>query len=298
MRVPALNVHFPCDDLPLRDLAAAQLDGTDATAIDDADNCNWRVFYSTREARDSARAVFEPFARAHGLITSPLEVEDGDWARRSQAQLRAIRVGDIIVAPPWDLPAGRGTSAEAPPEDRGTRREVLIVIEPSLGFGTGHHASTRLCLRAMQALDLRSKSVIDVGTGSGVLAIAAVKLGAARVTAIDTDADAVASARENGARNEVAVDWQTADVAAAARSYLLDRHASASFDVVLANLTGAWLRRLAEPLLGLAAGAGTLVLSGLQTSERDRVFEAFAGSSRLQRKLDEEGWTAFVMVHN
>jgi ribosomal protein L11 methylase PrmA len=307
MRVPALNVHFPSDDLPLRDLAAAQLDGTDATAIDDADNCHWRVFYSTREARDSARALFEPFARAHGLTTSLLEVEDGDWARRSQAQLRAIRVGDIIVAPPWDLPLGRVTSREAPfrvtnpeapPEVRGTRPEVLIVIEPSLGFGTGHHASTRLCLRAMQALDLRGKSVIDVGTGSGVLAIAAVKLGAARVTAIDTDADAVASARKNGARNEVAVDWQTADVAAAAESYFRDRPASAPFDVVLANLTSAWLRRLAGPLLGLAGSAGTVVLSGLQTSERDRVLESFQGSSRLERQLDEEGWTGLVMVHN
>jgi ribosomal protein L11 methyltransferase len=293
---PALTLRFPHDDPAIRDLAAAEIHGTDATAIHDADDSEWRVFFPTPSSRADAETTLEPFCRTHGIAIGRIDVDDEGWARRSQAALTAVRIGDIIVAPPWDLPTGRGTSTEARPEDRGTRSEVLIVIEPSLGFGTGHHASTRLCLRAMQALDLRGKSVIDVGTGSGVLAIAAVKLGAARVTAIDTDADAVASARENGARNEVAVDWQTADVAAADRSYLRDRHASPAFDVVLANLTGAWLRRLAGPLLGLAGG--TLVLSGLQTSERDRVLESFAGSSRLERELDEEGWTAFVMVHN
>lgn len=275
MRAPALTIRFPTDDASLRDLVAAELDGTDAAAIDDADDLEWRVFYDARETREAARQTLEPFARAHELTVGSLEVEDGDWARRSQAALTAVRVGDIVVAPPWDLPR------EAP---------IVIVIEPSWGFGTGHHASTRLCLRAMQQLDLRGKSVIDVGTGSGVLAIAAVKLGAARVTAIDTDPDAVASARENGARNQVVVDWYVADVAAA------DRPSARGFDVVLANLTGAWLRRLSRSLGELASRGGTCVFAGLQTSERDRVLEAFLPSSRLEHELEEEGWSALVLT--
>jgi ribosomal protein L11 methyltransferase len=275
-RSPALTIRFATDDESLRDLLAGELDGTDAVAIDDADDLDWRVFYETPETRDAARQTLEPFARAHGITVGSIEVDDGDWARRSQARLTAVRVGDIIVAPPWDLPSARGT-----------RSEALIVIEPSMGFGTGHHASTRLCLRAMQALDLRGRSVIDVGTGSGVLAIAAVKLGASRVIAIDTDADAVACARENGARNEVRVEWQVADVAACP---------SGQCDVVLANLTGAWLRRLSAALLAKPGSGGTLVLSGLQTSERERVLEVFSGSTRLEAELDEEGWSALVLV--
>jgi ribosomal protein L11 methyltransferase len=300
---PALTVRFPSDDSSLRDHLAAEVDGTGATAIDDRSDLEWRIFYGTSDVRDAALRALDSYAREHGVTLASLEVEDEDWARRSQAQLTAVRVGDIIVAPPWDVPAlgthqapgtyqAPGTLTHQAP-GTGHQAPIVIVIEPSLGFGTGHHASTRLCLRAMQGLDLRGKSVIDVGTGSGVLAIAAAKRGASRVSAIDTDPDAVASARENGARNDVVVDWHVADVAA-----LSGRNMFPAYDVVLANLTGAWLRRLTESLLGLTGAAGVLVLSGLQTTERDRVFEPFARSSRLERELDEEGWTALVIVHN
>jgi ribosomal protein L11 methylase PrmA len=107
------------------------------------------------------------------------------------------------------------------------------------------------------------------------------------VSAIDTDADAVACARENGARNGVRVNWQVADVAA---------YPPGQCDVVLANLTGAWLRRLSAALLAKPGSGGTLVLSGLQTSERERVLEVFSGSTRLEAELDEEGWSALVLV--
>jgi ribosomal protein L11 methyltransferase len=287
----ALALRFPQDDPVIRDLVAAEIDGSDATAIHDADDHEWRVFYPSASTRDDAALHLEPFCRSHGIAISPIEVEDDDWARKSQAALTSVRVGNIIVSPPWDLPAPGTHQAPGtlPHPAPGTRHQapIVIVIEPSLGFGTGHHASTRLCLRAMQALDLRGRSVIDVGTGSGVLAIAAVRLGASRVIAIDTDRDAVACARENGARNEVLVDWQVADVAASP---------SGQFDFVLANLTGAWLRRLSGPLLGMPGRQGTFVLSGLQTSERERVLEAFVGSARLETELDEEGWSALVLV--
>jgi ribosomal protein L11 methyltransferase len=289
-----LAVRFPSDDVTLRDLVAAELDGTDAAAIDDADELEWRVFYQTREARDAARKTLGPFARTHRLTTASLELEDEDWARRSQAQLTAIRVGDIIVAPPWDLPAPGTLSHQA----RGTRHQAptVIVIEPSVGFGTGHHASTRLCLLAMQQLDLHGKSVIDVGTGSGVLAIAAVKLGAAHVAAIDADADAVGSARENAARNSVVIECRVADLAAMDRPSLRELHPSGTFDVVLANLTAAWLRRLSAPLLALAPHRGTYVLSGIQTAEKDAVLEMFVSSRQLKREAVEEGWCALVLT--
>jgi ribosomal protein L11 methyltransferase len=282
---PALMLRFPTDDPVTRELTAADIDGTGAVAIHDMGDREWRVFYQTPGARADAATALAPFAQTHGISIASIDVEDEDWARRSQAQLTAVRVGDVIVAPPWDIP----TTSARPPAP-GTPPTVII-IEPSVGFGTGHHASTRLCLQAMQQMELRGKRVIDVGTGSGVLAIVAARLGAALVTGIDADADAVGSARENAARNGVIVDLRVADVA---DLEALGPGVGATYDVVLANLTAVWLRRLSTPLLSLASQGGSLVLSGVQTSERASVTEAFS-SRRLDRELEEEGWVALVL---
>ena len=272
---PALRLRFAHEDSPARDLAAAWIDGTTAVAIDEAGDREWRVFYSNAAARSAARALLEPSCQAYGISLDDLDVDDEDWARRSQARLTAIRVGSILVAPPWDLPAS-AVDNDLP---------TVVVIEPSTGFGTGHHASTRLCLLALQRLDLAGRSVIDVGTGSGVLAIAAAKLGAARVTGIDTDPDAVGSALDNVGRNSVSVELRVADVASF----------NGVFDVVLANLTAAWLRQLAPQLLDLSAH-GPYVLAGLQTAEKAAVLTAFEGSADIIDDLEEDDWSALVLA--
>jgi ribosomal protein L11 methyltransferase len=178
-----------------------------------------------------------------------------------------------------------------------------------MGFGTGHHATTRLCLRALQTVDLAGRFVLDVGTGSGVLAIAAVKLGAARAAGIDNDADAIQAANENlqdnflsrgsapirhpsaaaalGARRPGPVEFQVADLSAED----LPRA-----DLVTANLTGALLIRSAGRLLDLVRPGGILVVSGLLDEERDDVVRAFddAGFDLLLEQ-HEDGWAALTM---
>ncbi|MDR1988698.1 MAG: 50S ribosomal protein L11 methyltransferase, partial [Acidobacteriaceae bacterium] len=207
------------------------------------------------------------------------EVDDEDWARRSQENLQPVTVGRITVAPPWAAHA----SAATPTSDR-----ITVVILPSMGFGTGHHATTRLCLEALQQIDLRGKTMLDVGTGSGVLAIAARFLGACDVVGVDYDEDAIQSAVDNRDLNPSASDvrFDTLDL----------RHAQLrASDVVTANLTGALLVHSAALLLGALSSGGTLIVSGLQQHERDEIV-ASMDDARLVWEGEEAGWVGLAFV--
>jgi ribosomal protein L11 methyltransferase len=155
-----------------------------------------------------------------------------------------------------------------------------------MGFGTGHHATTRLCLQALQELNLTGAKVVDVGTGSGVLAIAARMLGAADATGIDDDPDAIHAARENAARNPRTdrVRFEVKDL----RSAPLPKA-----DVITANLTGALLMRSANLLLAAVNPGGRLIVSGLQSHERDDVVRAF-GRARITWEAVEDEWVGIV----
>ena len=122
------------------------------------------------------------------LAIERVDLPDEDWAARSQQSLKAIRAGRFIVAPPWDLPADAVGA-------------TVIVIEPSMGFGTGHHATTRMCLRLLSEIDVSDRTVLDLGTGSGVLSMAAALSGARRVVGIDVDQDAIDSAETSARLN-------------------------------------------------------------------------------------------------
>ncbi|MCA1584616.1 MAG: 50S ribosomal protein L11 methyltransferase [Acidobacteria bacterium] len=232
----------------------------------------WRAFFESTEERDAAREAIARRLPDVNLVVA--NVADEDWAARSQRSLTAVRAGTFIVAPPWDMPA----AAEA---------VDVIVIEPSMGFGTGHHATTRLCLRALSSLDLSGKTALDLGTGSGVLAFAAAIRGATSVVAVDIDPDAIAAARASAALNtlRVRVDFQVADF----RS-----HGDSRADVVLANLTGGMLTTAAVVVRRLVAPGGTLVVSGFDLSEERQVREAL-GRATVEDRYEEEGWVAVTL---
>src|SRR5262245_31301262 len=165
----------------------------------------WRVFFHNAEDRDRAAAALT--ASLPALAVSRLEIADEDWAARSQQSLRAIQAGRFIIAPPWDVPPALSERSES------KGQPIVIVIEPSMGFGTGHHATTRLCLRLLSELDVRGLDVLDIGTGSGVLAMAAAMIGARRVTALDVDRDAIGAARHSAGLNPlpVEIDFRVGD---------------------------------------------------------------------------------------
>lgn len=266
---PALEIRAPSD------LVQAALTDYDVAAIDETDASAWRVFFTTPAGRDAAAATLA--ARFPDLALVSVDVPDDDWAARSQASLRAITVGRLVVAPPWDVGA-------TPPEPA-----MIIVIHPSMGFGTGHHATTRLCLLALQGLPLRGQRVLDVGTGSGVLAIAASRLGAAHVLALDDDPDAIESARENIGLNP------GADVTLGVMD--LRRTVLRPFDLVMANLTGALLVSAAGSLVALATTTGHLILSGFLDEEQPSVLAAFEGCRLVQQSAEDE-WRCVVLARN
>jgi ribosomal protein L11 methyltransferase len=156
-----------------------------------------------------------------------------------------------------------------------------------MGFGTGHHATTRLCLELLQRIDVSGRRVIDAGTGSGVLALAAWALGASRVTALDNDPDALRNARENIERNGgtdaiVVVEGDLASFATLQPA-----------DVVVANLTGAVLQRHAAALQRLIGPGGTLIASGFSPDESDEIARAFGVEPHAV--VCEGEWTALTL---
>jgi ribosomal protein L11 methyltransferase len=259
------------------DLVLAALDDFSPTAAEEVAS-GLRVFFGSREHRDRAQAAL----RDRRIDAVAIDISDEDWAVRSQQNLTPVTVGAITVMPRLDESAsGRSHSS-----DRGSPdRPIMIVIEPSMGFGTGHHATTRLCLAALQRTPVSGAVVLDVGTGSGILAIAAARLGAARTRGIDFDVDAIQSANENLARNPeaVTVSFEVAEIA-------LDLPRS---DIVLANLTGALLARAAPALLAALSPGGTLVVSGILEAEEDEVVRAFPACDVVWRQQEDE-WVGLM----
>jgi ribosomal protein L11 methyltransferase len=280
---PALVIDLNEIDLPGRDRLVAVLADFGLVAVQEDDVTNprvWIAHFGTPDDRDAAADAVSRVADLHALSLRAAEIEDEDWARRTQADLPAVRIGTVVIAPPWDMPK---PSLQVPDPN------VTVIIEPSRGFGTGHHQSTRLCLVLLQGRNLSGLRVTDVGTGSGVLAITAARLGAAFVSAIDNDPDAVENARENIAANRVenVVEAHVDDLTTTTLE---------PADLVTANLTGTLLSLHAADLARLVQAGGSLIVSGFNVDEKDRVTEAMSKYFGLSEMAEEEDWFAFVLT--
>jgi len=234
------------------------------------------------QALDGATLLARAAARCG--LSAPAQFErrsvpERDWVQATQAQFAPIPVGQRLwITPSWHLPVEqRGTDAT-----RHIAARHVIVLDPGLAFGTGSHPTTRLCLEWLDACLRGGERVIDYGCGSGLLAIAAARLGASEVCAIDIDPQALESARHNARNNGVAIEVRGTD-----------QPLPGPADVVLANILANPLRVLAPLLSGLLAPGGRLVLAGLL----DRQAEAIAAcypevALRAWRSL--EGWTCLA----
>jgi len=202
------------------------------------------------------------------------EVTEQDWVRLTQSQFEPIHIGrNIWVVPSWH---------QAPDSSA-----LVLELDPGLAFGTGSHPTTRLCMEWLEMHPPRGQSVLDYGCGSGILAIVAQKLGAARVVGVDIDPQAVESARHNSTRNGCQIDYCLPDGLGAAGKEQL-------FDVVVANILSGPLQLLAPLLCRHLAPGGQLLLSGVLTSQAEQVASAYAHFLPLSVQQEAEGWVALA----
>lgn len=263
---PALDLTWAPGAEGAADRLLALLDDFTPTAIDEHDD-GLRVFFPSPDARDRAAAAIRE-ALPTAAVAS-LDVPDEGWAEKSQASLQPVHLGRFLITPPWYADEFLGKNVR------------VLIIQPSMGFGTGHHPTTRRCLSLLEHADVKHKRIIDVGTGSGVLALAAASLGAAQAIGIDVDPDAITAATENLELNHsTRVVLRQADLAQASSLGL--------FDGLLANLTGALLAKEAEALASLVAPQGWLIVSGFQTDEEDDVIRAFVDAGCVPIEGEEE----------
>ncbi len=209
------------------------------------------------------------------------EIPDQDWNRQWAQSVRAIRIGKrIVIRPSWE-------PVDLQPSD------VEIILDPKQAFGTGHHATTRMLLEWLEDLIHGGESVLDVGAGSGILAMVALRLGAASALGVECDPVAVDCARdyatENGFGNNLAFRCDTL--------MDIDRHGELRPDLVLANLDRHTLVLLCDALAQYVSHGARLLLSGILIEQEREIVEAFSkvGAMLLQRR-EQEGWVALELL--
>jgi ribosomal protein L11 methyltransferase len=263
--------------------------GTDdaAVALVDIGAGRWRVAMHFRAAPDEKIIRALTAAAAGKAAAKALRFERvaaKDWVRESLAGLALVTAGRFVVH-------GAHDRARIP------FNRIGIEIEAALAFGTGHHGTTRGCLLALDSL-CKSRSggtarrILDLGTGSGVLAIAAARALRQPVLATDIDGSAVRAARANAALNRAGSFVEVVKADGVTGPKLRER---APYDLVFANILLRPLQRLAAPLTRLTAPGARVVLSGLLASQANAAIAAYRGLA-LERRIDLDGWTTLILV--
>ncbi len=206
-------------------------------------------------------------------------IREENWGEAWKSNFRPVRVtSDLVVKPPWE---------PYPPKGGG----LVIEIDPGMAFGTGTHPSTQICLRTLKELIPSFSghpSILDVGTGSGILAIAGLKLGGGRVVAMDIDPLAIQNAQKNARRNKLdsRIDFRTGSL----------NHLRGHFDIVVANLLPQELLPLSTLLSRRLARGGVLIISGFLRGQKREIAEVFAAQGlEVQVAREAKGWAGFAL---
>jgi ribosomal protein L11 methyltransferase len=221
------------------------------------------------------RNIFNDVMKAFDISPPQFEItilEDQDWVEKNREQFQPIKISDRVwIVPTWHRAPVQGA--------------INIALDPGAAFGTGSHPTTRLCLQWLEQ-NVRPASqltVLDYGTGSGILAIAAIKLGAAAAYGVDIDVHAVEVARANADQNEVSVQFTDADTALQVVA-----------DILVANILANPLRVLAPLLAAHTKSGGALVLAGILDPQADEIIGIYRQWFDLRVWKSEEGWACLA----
>ena len=239
---------------------------------------NRSILSALFNADEPVRTIVADCAAALGVEAELTieEIPETDWVRATQAQFDPIPIGGPLwIVPSWHTPPD--TSAEA----------INLVLDPGLAFGTGSHPTTRMCLQWL-VRERPEGSVLDYGCGSGILAIAAAKLGAREVVGVDIDPQAVRSAHDNAAANTVTAAFFDAS------DKLPAPYDTQTYDVVLANILANPLRILAPALTARLKPGASLVLAGLLAEQAEELIGIYSPWLTMQVADTQEGWSLLV----
>lgn len=207
------------------------------------------------------------------------QICEDDWAHAWKAYYKPEQIGKIVIKPSWEAYEPSGS-------------EQVIEMDPGMAFGTGTHPTTRLCIKLLQEVIKHPLDVLDLGTGSGILAITAAKLGAARVVASDIDAVAVKVAIENVVRNNLA------DTVNVIKSDLLKEHSDAKYDLVVANIIADVILQLIPEVKDYLKQSGLFVISGIIEGRLAEIESSLEQSGfQIQQVEAEAEWRAIVAVN-
>jgi ribosomal protein L11 methyltransferase len=227
-------------------------------------NRNWVVALLAADA--NLPALFAQLGLAADHEHQTERIEEQDWVRLTQSQFEPIPISQRIwIVPSWHV---------APDPEA-----ITLVLDPGLAFGTGSHPTTRLCLQWLEANLHGAESVLDYGCGSGILAIAAIKLGAGEVVGVDVDTQAVTASRDNAERNQVQALFSLPDTAPAGQ-----------FDVLVANILTNPLKALMPLLVARVKPGGRIALSGILTAQAEEVMAIYGQAFAMRLWREAEGW--------
>ena len=228
------------------------------------------------EAGADASALVAACAPLAGLVDIPSftqeEVAEQNWVQLTQSQFDPIRVsGRLWIVPSWHV---------APDPEA-----IVLVLDPGMAFGTGSHPTTRLCLEWLERTVSTDISILDYGCGSGILAIAAAKLGAKEVLGVDIDLQAVSAAKSNAELNTVSARFEDST-----------KEIKGQFDIVVANILSNPLKALAPAICAHVRPGGRLALSGILTEQSDDLIEAYSPYVALSVADSRDGWVCLAGI--
>jgi ribosomal protein L11 methyltransferase len=262
-----------------KDLLSAALFESGCSGIEECSEEHWRIYFSQSLSVQQQQHLREklnklnPASSHEPLVfsTQPQQDWNAEWKKHFQPLQVTSR---IWVAPPWELPQLK-------------KGEVQLIIDPQMAFGTGSHESTQLMIQAMEKYLLPDSRVLDAGTGSGILAILAKKLGASEVFAFDVEVESIDNARHNALINrEKQIDFNCGNFQVIPVT---------EFDVILANINRNVLLQLMPNFRKVLRNDGLLILSGIMVNDESSLQQAVADWSEQLEKFEKNGWISLVL---